>query len=450
MTPNDATSAATSPSSWRDLPPEARGGHRVAVPKTASFRRKYWAFAGPGFIVAVGYMDPGNWATDIAGGSAHGYLLLSVVLISSLMAMVLQAVSARLGIATGHDLAQLCRRELPRALSLPLWGLAEIGIIACDLAEIIGTAIALKLLFGIPLEIGVLMTVADVMLILYLQQRGVRWLEASIAGLILVIGICFAYQIALSGPNWSNLFAGFVPRAEVVRNPDALLIAIGIIGATVMPHNLYLHSAILRSRAIEPTESGKREAIRFATIDSTLALSLALLVNAAILIVAASTFHASGRTDVAEIEQAHALLAPLLGASLASVAFAFALLASGHNASITATLAGQVVMEGFVNLRMRPWARRLLTRALAIGPAVAAVISFGDQGTTKLLVLSQVVLSLQLPFAMVPLIWFAGRRELMGPFVIGPRLKLVVGLMAAIIIALNLLLLRDFFMGGGS
>ena len=417
----------------------------VGVPDgRAGFWRKLGAFAGPGYLVAVGYMDPGNWATDLAGGSAFGYTLLSVILLSNIMAMLLQALAAKLGIVTGLDLAQACRAQYSKPVRMVLWVLCELAIIACDLAEVIGTAIALQLLFGIPLVVGVCLTALDVLLILALQQRGFRKLEAFIIALLIIIAGCFAVELAMAQPDIAAIASGFIPRSEVVTNPAMLYIAIGIIGATVMPHNLYLHSSIVQTRRFERDERGKREAIRFATIDSSVALSLALFINASILILAASTFHAAGRTDVAEIQDAHALLAPMLGAGAASTLFAVALLASGQNSTITATLAGQIVMEGFLNIRLPAWLRRLVTRLIAIVPAVAVAALYGESGTAKLLVLSQVILSLQLPFAVVPLVRFTSDRALMGRFVNPAWLMAAAWLVSAAIISLNIKLLINF------
>ena len=401
------------------------------------------AFAGPGYLVAVGYMDPGNWATDIAGGSAFGYTLLSVILFSNLMAMVLQALAAKLGIVTGLDLAQACRERYSRSTRVFLWLMCEIAIVACDLAEVIGTAIALQLLFGMPLVWGVCATALDVLLILALQQRGFRRLEAFVVALMIVIAVCFAVELALSRPDVVAMLTALVPSTEVVSNPAMLFVAIGIIGATVMPHNLYLHSSIVQTRSFERSASGKRDAIKFATIDSTIALSLALFINGAILVLAASAFHSTGRTDVAEIGQAYRLLSPTLGAGAASILFAVALLASGQNSTVTATLAGQIVMEGFVNLTLPPWLRRLVTRLLAIVPAVIVAALYGNAGTTRLLVLSQVVLSLQLPFAVVPLVRFTSDRKLMGGFVNSKMVVVTAWSISAIIIALNAKMLAD-------
>ncbi len=413
----------------------------IAIPKNARAWSKLGAFSGPGYLVAVGYMDPGNWATDLAGGSQFGYTLLSVILLSNVMAILLQALAAKLGIVTGRDLAQACRDHYSRPVSFMLWAACELAIIACDLAEVIGTAIALQLLFGIPLVWGVCLTALDVLLILLLQQRGFRKLEAFIVALLIVIAVCFAVEIVLSKPALGAVLSGFVPTAQVVTNPAMLFIAIGILGATVMPHNLYLHSSIVQTRAFDRDEQGRREAIKYATLDSTVALVLALFINAAILILAASTFHAAGRTDVAEIGDAYQLLTPMLGAGVASTLFAVALLASGQNSTVTATLAGQIVMEGFLDLRLPAWQRRLITRLLAITPAIIVAALYGESGTTKMLVLSQVVLSMQLPFAVVPLVTFTSNRAKMGQFVNPAWLKWAAWLIAAVIIVLNLKLL---------
>ncbi|ACA20335.1 Mn2+/Fe2+ transporter, NRAMP family [Methylobacterium sp. 4-46] len=419
----------------------------VAVHGTGSWLRRLLAFLGPGYMVSVGYMDPGNWATDIAGGAKFGYTLLAVVLLSNLMAIVLQALAARLGIATGRDLAQACRDHYPRPVGLALWLACEAAIIACDLAEVIGTAIALKLLFGLPLLWGAVLTGLDVLLILLLMRRGFRALEAFVIALLTLIFACFAVQIALAAPPLRAVLGGFVPSPAIVTDPAALYLAIGILGATVMPHNLYLHSAIVQTRAYPRTEPGRRAALRFAVADSTIALMLALFVNAAILIMAASVFHAAGRTDVEEIEQAHELLAPLLGTGLASILFAVALLASGLNSTVTATLAGQIVMEGFLRLRLAPWLRRLLTRAIAIVPVIAVTALYGDAGTARLLVLSQVVLSMQLPFAVIPLIRFVSDPAKMGPLAIPGWLRGLSWVIAALIVGLNAKLLADALFG---
>ena len=417
----------------------------VKVPQNAGFWRKMMAFAGPGYLVAVGYMDPGNWATDIAGGSAFGYTLLSVILISNLMAILLQSLAARLGIATGMDLAQACRRQYSRPVSFALWILCEIAICACDLAEIIGTAIALNLLFGMPLMVGITLTVLDTFLILFLQSKGFRYLEAFIIALMAIIAGCFIVQIAFAQPDFAAVLQGYIPTTEIVKNPAMLYIAIGILGATVMPHNLYLHSSIVQTRDFGPDSNAKREAIKFATIDSTVALSLALFINSAILIMGAAVFHTRGMTEVAEIQEAHKLFAPLLGTGIASTLFALALLASGQNSTVTATLAGQIVMEGFISIRLAPWLRRLITRLLALIPAMIVCWFYGESGTAKLLVLSQVILSLQLPFAVVPLVQFTSSRKLMNGHHIPVWLVALACAVAMVIIGLNIKLLVDFF-----
>jgi len=405
--------------------------------------RKMAAFAGPGYMIAVGYMDPGNWATGIAGGSAFGYALLSVILLSNFMAMILQALAARLGIATGRDLASACRDAYSRPVAMMLWALCELAIVACDLAEVIGTAIGLQLLFGIPIVWGVCLTALDVLLILALQKRGFRRLEAFVVALLVVITGCFAYELVMAGPDWAGVASGFVPRSEIMTNPTMLYLSIGILGATVMPHNLYLHSAIVQTRSFERSDEGRREAAKYATIDSSVALLLALFINASILVLAAAAFHATGRTDVAEIQDAHQLLAPVLGATAASTVFAVALLASGQNSTVTATLAGQVVMEGFLQMRLTPWIRRLVTRLLAIVPAVTVAAIYGESGTARLLVLSQVVLSMQLPFAVIPLVRFTASRTRMGALVSPVWLSVLSWLIAGIIVALNVKLLSD-------
>ncbi len=419
----------------------------VRVPASGDWLRRFLAFLGPGYMVSVGYMDPGNWATDLAGGSRFGYALLCVILLSNLMAIVLQALAARLGIATGRDLAQACRDHYPRPVNFALWLVCELAIIACDLAEVIGTAIALNLLFGIPLVAGALITAIDVFLVLYLMRHGFRALEAFVIAMLLVIFACFAVQIALAAPPVREVLGGFVPSARVVADPAALYIAIGIIGATVMPHNLYLHSSIVQTRDYPRDDAGKRMAIRWAVTDSTIALMLALLINASILVMAATVFHKAGRTDVQEIEQAYALLSSMLGAGIASTLFAVALLASGVNSTVTATLAGQIVMEGFLRLRMPTWARRLVTRGIAIVPVVAITALYGEQGTARLLVFSQVLLSMQLPFAVVPLVRFATDRAKMGRFVAPRWMGALAWAIAAAIIALNAKLLADTFAG---
>lgn len=419
----------------------------ISVPMTGSWLRRLLAFAGPGYMVSVGYMDPGNWATDLAGGSHFGYLLLSVILISNLMAILLQALAVRLGIGAGLDLAQACRERYSRPVSFVLWILSEIAIIACDLAEVIGTAIALNLLFSIPLTIGAILTALDVMLILLLMGRGFRWLEAFVMAMLLIIFVCFGVQIALAQPVIGEVLGGFIPRAQIVTDPSALYLAIGIIGATVMPHNLYLHSAIVQTRGYPRTPDGRRTALRWALTDSAVALTLALFVNAAILIMAAAVFHKAGRTDVEDIEQAYSLLSPLLGAGVASLLFAIALLASGLTSSVTGTLAGQIVMEGFLNLRIPSWMRRLLTRSLAVIPVVFVTSLYGANGTAKLLVLSQVVLSMQLPFAVIPLVRFVSDRKLMGSFVLCRSVAVLAWVVTAVIVVLNVKLLVDFVLG---
>ncbi|HEY0286756.1 MAG TPA: Nramp family divalent metal transporter [Pseudomonas sp.] len=419
----------------------------VALPKSGNWFKRLLAFTGPGYMVAVGYMDPGNWATDIAGGSQFGYMLLSVILLSNIMAIVLQALSARLGIATGWDLARACRELYSRPVCIALWLACESAIIACDLAEVIGTAIALNLLFDIPLVWGAVISALDVLLILLLMGRGFRSLEAFVIALLIIIFACFSIQMFLADPVLIEVLHGFIPKAEIVTNPAALYLAIGIIGATVMPHNLYLHSSIVQTRAYPRTDAGRKLGLRWAVTDSSIALTLALFVNAAILITAATVFHTSGRTDVVEIEQAYHLLSPMLGVAMASVLFAVALLASGINSTVTATLAGQIVMEGFLRLKMPGWIRRLITRALAIIPVIIVTSLYGDSGTAKLLVLSQVVLSMQLPFAVIPLVRFVSNRQLMGNLVTGKVLTMCAWIIATLIVGLNLILLAGMFLG---
>lgn len=403
------------------------------------------AFAGPGYLVAVGYMDPGNWATDLAGGSRFGYTLLSVILLSNLMAVLLQGLASKLGIVTGRDLAQACRDHYSRRVSLALWVMCEIAIAACDLAEVIGSAIALNLLFGFPLPVGIAVTALDVLLVLYLQNKGFRMLEALVIALVAVVGGCFLFELIISRPDIGAVARGFLPTTEILRNKEMLYIGIGILGATVMPHNLYLHSSIVQTRKYAENTEGRREAVRFAFVDSTIALTFALFINAAILIVAAATFHTTGNTEVAEIQDAHKLLTPLLGVAGASTVFALALLASGQNSTLTGTLAGQIVMEGFLNLRIRPWLRRLITRAIAIVPAAVVAILYGESGTAKLLVLSQVILSLQLSFAVFPLVRFTSDREKMGEFANSRLLKLAAYTVAGVIASLNVWLLLQTF-----
>jgi manganese transport protein len=414
----------------------------VAVPGT-SFWRKLAAYSGPGYLVAVGYMDPGNWATGIAGGSAFGYRLLCVIVVANLMAMFLQRLAAKLGIVSGMDLAQACRARYGAVTRIFLWLLCEGAIIACDLAELIGAAIALKLLFDIPLVVGVALTGLEVLLVLGLQHRGFRRLEAIIVALMAVISLCFGLELILAQPSWQGIARGLVPHTEVVSNPLMLYLAVGILGATVMPHNLYLHSSIVQTRRFERSERGTREAIRFSTIDVVMALTLALFVNAAILILAAATFHRQGLTEVVGIEQAYQLLTPILGAGAAGTVFAIALLASGQNSSITGTLAGQIVMEGFTTLRWPPWVRRLLARLLAMGPAMFAVGAYGDEGATRLLIFSQVILSLQLPFAVYPLVRMTNSTRLMGKFANRPVTAAVAWTLTALLIGLNAILVAD-------
>jgi manganese transport protein len=409
----------------------------VHVPSGAGFWRKLLAFVGPGLMVAVGYMDPGNWATDLAGGAQFGYLLLSVIMISNFMAILLQHLSLKLGIATGRDLAQACRDHFSPPVAFTLWVLCEIAIAACDLAEVIGSAIALNLLFGLPLVIGVVLTAADVLVVMLLQNHGFRYIETLVGGLILLIGGCFVYELIAAQPAVAAILGGLVPSPQVVTSPGALYIAIGILGATVMPHNLYLHSSIVQTRAYARDEAGKRSAIKFATIDSTVALLFAFFINAAILITAAAAFHGTEHAGVADISDAYVLLTPVLGATFASTLFAVALLASGQNSTLTGTLAGQIVMEGFLNIRLRPWLRRLITRAIAIVPAVIVAGMYGERGAGQLLVLSQVILSLQLSFAVVPLVMFTSDKLKMGQFVNPRWLTILAWLVTAAIVVLN-------------
>lgn len=421
--------------------------HSMKVPLKGTTFRKFLAFVGPGYLVAVGYMDPGNWATDIAGGSRFGYSLLAVILVSNLMAGLLQSLASKLGIVTGHDLAQACRIQYSKPATIALWILCELAIAACDLAEVIGSAIALKLLFGIPILYGVLITAVDVLLILLLQHKGFRAIEALVIVLVLTIGACFAVDLWLSRPDIGGVLAGFIPAADLITDHQKLYIAIAILGATVMPHNLYLHSSIVQTRQYENTEQGKRQAIRFSAWDSTIALTLALFINAAILIVSAATFHQAGMTEVADISDAYHLLTPLVGTTLASILFAVALLASGQNSTLTGTLAGQIVMEGFLDIRLPPWLRRLITRLIAIIPAVIVTIISGEKGTEELLIFSQVILSLQLPFAVIPLVKFTGDQKIMGTFVNRIWVKILAWSVSAIIVVLNLFLIYQTFVG---
>ena len=412
--------------------------HRsVAIPTGKGFWRKLLAYAGPGYLVSVGYIDPGNWATNIAGGSKFGYTLLSVILLSNLMAMLLQGLCVRLGVATGRDLAQLCRDRFSPRVSVFLWVLCEIAIAACDLAELLGSAIALQLLFGIPLIWGVCIMALDVIALLFLQSKGFRYIEALIITLVSIIAASFAAEIFFARPDFSSIAGGYLPQSEILKNPEMLYLAVSILGATVMPHNLYLHSSIVQTRAWQPTPKKKREAVFFGTIDSTFALGIALFINSAILVIAAAVFHRSGHHDVAEIQDAYKLLSPLLGASAASAIFAFALLASGQSSTLTATLAGQIVMEGFLKIQIPSWLRRLATRLLAVVPALVAIAFFGEQSSGQLLVFSQVILSLQLSFAVIPLVMFTSDRALMGELVNPHWLKLAAGAVTTVIVGLN-------------
>ena len=446
------SAASTSPvqdlAGWRyprTHPSLPESHHSILVPRGVSFWRKSLAFAGPGYMVAVGYMDPGNWATDLAGGARYGYTLLSVIMISNLMAILLQALAARLGIASGRDLAQACRDSYSWPTTIALWILCEIAIAACDLAEVIGAAIALNLLFGLPLIWGVCLTALDVLIVLFLQHKGFRYVEALVIALIVVIAGCFGIELLVARPEWSAVAVGFIPRTEIVTNPNMLYIAIGILGATVMPHNLYLHSSIVQTRKYLDNVASKGEAIRFATIDSSFALMTALFINGAILVMSAAVFHGTGHEAVADIGDAYQLLSPLLGSAAGSTLFAVALLCSGQNATLTGTLAGQIVMEGFVNIRLRPWLRRLITRLVAIVPAVIVIGLYGERGTGALLILSQVVLSLQLPFAVFPLVSFTSNRHKMGLFVAPVWMQVLAWVVAVIIAALNVWLLYQTF-----
>jgi len=444
---NGSSGAEIGKGAWREesrpsLPEVFRS---VKVPSDASFWRKLAAFAGPGFLVSVGYMDPGNWATDLAGGAKFGYTLLSVILISNLIAILLQHLCVKLGIVTGRDLAQACRDHFPKPVAVALWILCEAAIAACDLAEVVGSAIALQLLFGIPLVWGCLITALDVLIVLFLQSKGFRWVEALVITLILTIGGCFLADLIFARPDAGGIIRGFMPSMEILKNKEMLFVAIGILGATVMPHNLYLHSSIVQTRNFERTDAGRKEAIRFATIDSTAALMFALFINGGILILAAAAFHSTGHQDVAEIQDAYKLLSPVLGVGVASTLFALALLASGQNSTLTGTLAGQIVMEGFLQIRLAPWLRRLVTRMIAIVPAVFVIGYFGESKTTDLLIWSQVILSMQLSFAVIPLLMFTGNRAKMGSFVNPLWIKILAGLSAVVIVVLNLKLLFDFF-----
>jgi manganese transport protein len=444
--PRHVASSTTPEIGWRRprLTPSLAESYRSVPVSGGSWWRKLLAFAGPGYMVAVGYMDPGNWATDLAGGSAFGYRLLSVILLANLMAVLLQGLSSKLGIVTGRDLAQACRDHYSKPVAFFLWFICELAIAACDLAEVIGSAIALNLLFGIPVAVGVMITTLDVLIVLFLQHKGFRLLEALVITLIATVGLCFLFELVVSNPDWGGVVAGFIPSPEIVHNPGMLYISLGILGATVMPHNLYLHSSIVQTRRYAEDAEGKREAVRFAFIDSTVALTFALFINAAILIVAAATFHRAGLHEVAEIQDAYRLLTPLLGVTGASAVFALALLASGQNSTLTGTLAGQIVMEGFLNLRIRPWVRRLITRLVAVVPAAIVAIVYGESGTAKLLVLSQVILSMQLSFAVFPLVRFTSDRAKMGEFVNPRWLAVLAYLIAFLIAGLNVWLLLGF------
>jgi manganese transport protein len=445
MAPETPTSTARG---WRLPPsnvslPEVHGS--ITIPHSAGFWRKLFAFAGPGYLVAVGYMDPGNWATDLAGGAQYGYALLSVIMISNLMAILLQALAARLGIASGRDLAQACRDSYSRPTTIVLWVLCEIAIAACDLAEVIGAAIALHLLFGLPLIWGVCLTALDVLIVLFLQHRGFRYVEALVVALICLIAGSFAVELWLARPDFGGVAVGFVPQTRILTDPNMLYIAISILGATVMPHNLYLHSSIVQTRKYLDNVPSKAEAIRFATIDSSVALMSALFINGAILVMAAAVFHGSGHEAVADIGDAYQLLSPLLGTKAASILFAVALLCSGQNATLTGTLAGQIVMEGFINLRLRPWLRRLITRLIAIVPAVIVVWLYGERGSGQLLILSQVILSLQLSFAVFPLVMFTSDKHKMGSFASPFWVQAMAWPVAVVIAVLNAYLLWQTF-----
>ena len=437
MTPHPPDAAVAVPS----LPEVYRS---IQIPKGVGWRR-FMAFLGPGYLVSVGYMDPGNWATDIAGGSKFGYTLLTVILVSNLMAILLQSLCVRLGVATGRDLAQACRDYYSKPVAIALWVLCEIAIVACDLAELLGSALALNLLFGIPMAAGVCLTTLDVLVLLWLQNKGFRYTEAIVVTLVATIGVCFAIQVFMSRPDWMGVAVGLVPTAQVLQNPEMLYIAMGILGATVMPHNLYLHSSIVQTRAWQSSEPQKREAIKYATIDSSVALSMAFFVNAAIMVVAAAAFHRAGRYDVADIRDAYLLLSPLLGVSFASTLFALALLASGQASTLTATLAGQIVMEGFLRIRLPAWLRRLVTRLLALIPALITIVWFGEESTGSLLVLSQVVLSLQLSFAVIPLVIFTSDPKRMGVYVNPRWLSRLSWVVGVVIASLNIWLLVQTF-----
>ncbi|MBF0889840.1 Nramp family divalent metal transporter [Gluconobacter sp. LMG 1744] len=445
--PMPDTNAPRTPSpAMRPSLPDVFSSIRVPGAEASWFSR-FMAFVGPGFMVSVGYMDPGNWATDLQGGARYGYTLLCVIMLSNLMAILLQALSARLGIATGQDLAQACRSHFSPRVNIVLWLACELAIIACDLAEVIGTAVALQLLFGLPLLAGALLSILDALIVLMLMNRGFRYLEAFVIALLGIIALCFGIQLVAAAPPVHSVLAGLLPDPKIVTTPGMLYIAIGIIGATVMPHNLYLHSSIVQTRAYERTPAGRRDAIRWTTWDSTIALTLALFINAAILIVAAAAFHNSGHQDVAEIQDAYRLLSPILGLGIASTLFALALLAAGTNSTITGTLAGQIIMEGFLHLRIPHWARRLLTRGLAIIPVAIVTLIYGNRGVSDLLMASQVILSLQLPFAVIPLVMFVSDRRKMGEFVISMPIRILSWGVAGLILLLNFKLLYDTLAG---
>ena len=416
---------------------------RTVVVPTSGFWKKFFAFFGPGYLVAVGYMDPGNWATSLSGGAQFGYTLLFIAVLSNIMAIILQSLCARLAIATGRDLAQACRDAFPKFISFPLWIFAELAICATDLAEVIGTAIGLNLLFKIPLEFGVLITALDVFLILWLQNKGFRWIEAFVISLLVVITTCFAIQIFYAKPEWAEVMNGFIPTTDIITNPNKLFIALGIIGATVMPHNLYLHSGIVQTRAFGKTLPAKKEALKFITIDSTIALMFAFIINASILILAAATFHKTGQTNITELGKTHELLQPLLGIAIAPTLFGIALLCCGLNSTVTATMSGQIVMEGFLHIKLPAWLRRLITRLIAIVPAVIVILIYGADKTAFLLILSQVILSFQLPFAIIPLIMFTSSKQKMQKMVAPFWLTAIAIVIAAIIISLNIVLIRD-------
>jgi manganese transport protein len=416
---------------------------RTVVVPTSGFWKKFFAFFGPGYLVAVGYMDPGNWATSLSGGAQFGYTLLFIAVLSNIMAIILQSLCARLAIATGRDLAQGCRDAFPKFISFPLWIFAELAICATDLAEVIGTAIGLNLLFKIPLEFGVLITALDVFLILWLQNKGFRWIEAFVISLLVVITTCFAIQIFYAKPEWAEVINGFIPTTDIITNPNKLFIALGIIGATVMPHNLYLHSGIVQTRAFGKTLPAKKEALKFITIDSTIALMFAFIINASILILAAATFHKTGQTNITELGKTHELLQPLLGIAIAPTLFGIALLCCGLNSTVTATMSGQIVMEGFLHIKLPAWLRRLITRLIAIVPAVIVILIYGADKTAFLLILSQVILSFQLPFAIIPLIMFTSSKQKMQKMVAPFWLTVIAIVIAAIIISLNIVLIRD-------